>query len=123
MHPNKKTNRDVIEGILAKVARQKTGQNDWGARHLLVWSKPDPHKGHEASIVALVNALAAIGDTVRNDGRGVKDDYVLRPIFLGLARDTVRLLNFDVGRLDCGTVDRTIRAIAEHEGLDGSLED
>ena len=123
MHPNKKTSTDIVEGILAKVARKIEGQNDWGARHLLAWGIPDPSKGHEASVVNLIKAWSAIGDTVRADGRGVKDCYVLRPIYLGMARDIVRLLNFDCGRLDCGTVDRTVRAIVEHEGLNPDLED
>lgn len=123
MHPNEKKNRDVINNILAKVSRKTMGSNAWGRRHAQAWDKPREGDNHEATVVELVTALAQIGDTIKDGGRGVKDDYVLRPIFLGIARNAVALLNFDCGRLDCGTVDQTVRAIAENEGLDGSLED
>lgn len=122
-HPNEKKNSDVIFDILAKVSRKTIGSNNWGLRHAAAWDRPKGGETHERTIVELVTALGQIGDTVKEGGRGVKDDYVLRPIFMGLARNCVALLNFDCGRLDCGTVDRTVRAIAENEGLSGDLED
>lgn len=108
------TNKEIIDDRIVKAM-----DHAWGFRHSSAWyARPKEQREYETVIVGLVTSWAAIGDTCRKHGREVKSDYVLCQIFVEMGQQIISLLNFDCGRLDCGTVDGTIRDIARNEGFD-----
>jgi hypothetical protein len=69
----------------------------------------------EAPFVAL---LASIDTMIERHG----NDYVLRDGIAHLIMGTMRLLNAETGRLDCGSIDHTLQAQAARIGFDVDRE-
>lgn len=88
---------------------QYVSPEQWQDRHTLAWQAPRP--GGELAIVMLITALAILVDAHYNDIAIGQDGY-----YHEHATDLVTAcrayLNFDCGRLDCGTLDRLILEIA-----------
>lgn len=86
------------------------GTSPWTYSHNTALQYP---KGNEINLFHLLEAIAASYRAgVATDGYGRKE------VFLPLLIATQRLLNFDVGRFDCGTIDTALRAYADLAGME-----
>lgn len=75
---------------------------------------------HVMAIKSLVLSLACYADAHRGEFKGpLSEDSFLGPEWHAMTQSALALLNGPTGDLDCGTVDRTIRAIAKEAGFDG----
>ena len=87
---------------------------DWKGRHDAAWRTP---RGIERPIVELITGLDSY--TTQHErayGSPIADDGFLGPAWLNIAKSINRLLNGDLGRLDGGTLDRTLREIVVRGG-------
>lgn len=86
--------------------------------HVFACRSPRPN---EAGIWALINAFATLADNyaARTDGEILLgSDYYYHDQTLNLINAMRAYLNFDVGRFDCGTLDRLICDLAEAAGVE-----
>jgi hypothetical protein len=91
-------------------------RNGWAVRHCEAFDKP---RGPEYPIINLLYALADLATEHESTyGSKIGDDGVLGEYWLQIARGLVGMLNGECGRLDCGTADRTVRALAKACGFD-----
>lgn len=94
----------------------KLEPSDWAARHQKAWDNPN---ATERGIKNIIKGYATLADSYAS-GHGMllgEDGY-----FSEHARDMIQAmiayLNFDCGRLDCGTLDRLIRELASESGVE-----
>lgn len=82
-----------------------------------------PKHRMEVAISMLVHGLALYADTHAelNVGWELGEDCVLGEYWKDAARAVIGLLNGDVGRLDCGTLDGLIRRMAAASKVDPDL--
>jgi predicted RNA methylase len=74
----------------------------------------NPAAGFERPVVAMVKALAEYADAHRQRyGDPIRQDYILGEYWHMLGEALIGLLNGETGRLDCGTLDRTIRDLID----------
>ena len=117
----RKSNYAVIVNK-ATAARSKVYQtNEWGIRHWQAWQQPS--KGSEAMIKAQIVALAEYADQYHHaanfePSETLADDGYAGAYWLEIAQAIIKLLSMDLGRLDGGTLDDTVRAIMQNEGFD-----
>lgn len=105
---------DVIEFILDDVTR-RFGK-DWGGRHVKAFNTPN---AKETGIVSLIWALAIYADGYREQfGDSIGNDGFAAEVWAGLIGGTLQLLNMEIGRLDGGTLDRTLREMAQSQDVD-----
>lgn len=89
----------------------------WGYRHWLAFQSPK--RNSEAAIVGLMQAAANYADLhLASYGSKIGDDGVLGEHWADIVRGILGLLNGDCGRLDCGTLDGTLRDMLAAEGFD-----
>ncbi len=89
---------------------------DWLVRHNAAMEAP---KGDEVPIVLLWRGCKAYAETYRRAwGSDIGADYVLGPCFASILSGLRGLLNGPTGRLDCGTLDAAILALAASHGID-----
>jgi len=88
----------------------------WAERHLAGWRSP---VGFEVALKYMVLALDQYGSEMRRQfGREVGNDGVLGPAYRDIVEAVLTLLNGDLGRLDGGTLDKLVRAIAHENGIE-----
>ena len=79
----------------------------------------------EIPIVHIVNFLdtyqteydVQFGAGILSAGQCLADDYVLGPVYLSMVQNALRLLDGELGRLDGGMLDITLRASARVAGF------
>lgn len=108
--------QEIIRRKLEKVRGQSFGENPWGMRHAEAWIIPH---GSEVGIVGMIRAWAKYADQHRTRYESsIGDDGVLGVEWANIGRALLGLLNGELGRLDGGTLDGTIRDILSGEGCD-----
>jgi hypothetical protein len=92
----------------------------WSNRHIQACVDP---RANEAGIWALINAFAALADGyfATSHGSLLGQDGYFADHAVDLVKAMRAYLNFDVGRFDCGTLDRLILDLAQMAGVE--LED
>ncbi len=82
-------------------------------------------KGHEQAVALLLNGLLAYADAHMSEfDTPIGSDGVLGERWHSIASGLLGLLDGECGRLDCGTIDATIRDVAAEHGFDKEqLED
>jgi hypothetical protein len=87
----------------------------WRDRHDDAMTAP---RNFEVPIVHLYRALIsyAAQHERRYESR-IGEDFVLGPAWLAIARNLLRLLDGETGRLDCGTLDGDLRRLAVSVGF------
>ncbi len=104
-----------VDGILALVDHRakRLPNGPWKAMHCHALLSC---KG--IGVIGLIRSLASIVDHFHAHGsRGTTDSYFADDL-LGMICAARHYLNFDQGRLDCGTLDRAIRFVALRAGFD-----
>jgi hypothetical protein len=106
--------REAIQEVNAK-ARANLSGNGWGQRHADAFMCPGTV---ERPTVNLILALAQYADAyaLRFED-GIATDGYGAPIWLSMLRGWRDLLNFDLGRLDGGTLDRMAYKVANAAGF------
>lgn len=110
--------------IIFKTLRELAGKSDarWAADHVLAWRETgfrNPTVAHERALKRSIEAWADFGDTfLALHSSKIGDDGVLGPAWESMGRALLELLNGEHGRLDGGTLDRIIRAVAKVHGVD-----
>lgn len=101
------TAEQIVTRELAKATR-----TDYGKRHATAWN------ANTAGIPSLILSLGGYADkhSARN-GAKVGTDGVLGRYWRDGARAVLGLLNGELGNLDGALTERTLRAIAEHNGV------
>ena len=77
-------------------------------------------EGVEISLVHCVNFVRSyVNEYILRYGPDQKlsDDYVLGPVYLSMVQNALRLLDGELGRLDGGILDMTIRRFAKIAGF------
>lgn len=107
---------EIIERELAKVGSKSFKGNQWGPRHVEAHVRG---KGIERAISGLLNAAALYADEYAKElGSSIGEDHVLGPDWAKILSGFRGLLNGPLGRLDGGTLDKLVGAIAQNETLD-----
>ncbi len=84
---------------------------DWGCRHNRALESTDPHV---RAIIQLARSLADYADAhASRFDNPIGHDGVLGPAWHDAVRGVLTFLNGESGNLDCGTVNRAIRAMAK----------
>ncbi len=85
----------------------------------------EPKPGHEQAVVAMFGGLLAYADAHLSEfDTPIGSDGVLGERWHSIASGLLGLLDGECGRLDCGTIDATIRDVAAEHGFDKEqLED
>jgi hypothetical protein len=100
--------------------RRPQDPHDWRARHRAAEQRPTQG---EKAILQLIDALNYYQEAHRDiHGSQLADDAVLGEYWIKMVRSAEGLLNGDLGRLDGGTLDRMLRAIAVDAGFSEDLE-
>lgn len=87
----------------------------WEDRHRGAYLSP---RKNERPIVSMLEALAAYADQHKAQfGRDLADDGFLGPAWLEMCRSFLQLLNGDLGRLDGGTLDKSVREMCRMAGF------
>jgi len=98
--------------------------NPWARSHMMAWEFSDVVKSTgsmklEAALRDSILAWARYGETHRAvHGSNIGEDGVLGTAWKAQAQTLLIMLNGELGRLDGGTLDKLIRAIAETCGVD-----
>jgi hypothetical protein len=78
-----------------------------------------PRPGYEAAVVGMFKGWLAYAEAHAGScGSIIGSDYVLGPEWEAIGQALLGLLNGETGRLDCGTLDREIRAALKEQGFD-----
>lgn len=81
-----------------------------------------PNVGEEEALVALHRGLLLYEAAYkRRFDSQIGSDYVLGPEWFAIAKGLLGLLNGVSGRLDCGTLDKSIREVTESAGFEGDI--
>lgn len=87
----------------------------WQERHATAFRRP---VGNEAPITRMLEALADYADNHKQQfDRDLADDGFLGPVWLEMCRSFLQLLNGDLGRLDGGTLDKSVREMCRMAGF------
>ena len=109
-------------GLLRDKTESARSKGAFGERHYRAWY--GPASSHEGAIRNLLLGLADYADAHQEAYRSpIGEDGVLGECWLEVARGLIGLLNGESGRLDCGTIDATIRDIAAEHGFDEKERD
>lgn len=94
---------DTLEGV--------DENQQWARAHLRALNSTDLHS---QALLEMIRGLATYADAyaARLDSP-IGHDYVIGEAWQMIAEGLLALLNGDIGNLDGGTVDKTIRAICE----------
>lgn len=91
---------------------------DWKKLHETAMASGRLTATHESAIVFLFRAWQAYASAHKARFEGtIGEDYVLGPEWQAIGQALIGLLNGETGRLDCGTLDREIRAELERAGF------
>ena len=94
----------------------KLAEQDWAKRHNRAMTNPIGWSGDEARILLLIQAVHDAAVTFPSCGFG------RREVLLPMIQAARAALNFETGRLDCGTLDKRLCALAYGLGIeDGDL--
>ena len=111
------THTQRIKDMLTQTEHKDFKGSGWGKRHVSAWVMP--RKAYEASIVAIVTALATYADAHREAyDAPLGEDAILGEAWANMVRSARVLLNGECGRLDCGTLDGLLLGMLEAEGLE-----
>jgi len=93
----------------------RTWGQSWQYRHKIALAQPNEI---EAPIVNLLTVLDSYDrQHVTRFGSAVANDYILGAAWLEIAKAARTLLNGDLGRLDAGSLDKTILDLVETAGF------
>jgi hypothetical protein len=107
---------ELVRNKNNSVRNRQSAGCEWGKRHAEAFNYP---LGSEIGVVELMQAAAAYADSHRQRySTGIGDDGVLGEHWEAIVRGILGLLNGDCGRLDCGTLDGTLRDMLAAEGFD-----
>lgn len=92
----------------------------WATAHRAARFNPLP--GFERAIVCAIDALQWYAEAhAKRWGSKLGEDYVLGEAWESALRGVLALLNGETGRLDCGLLDRELRAMYLEAGFEGEL--
>lgn len=97
---------------------RNAGKRTWAARHEVAFREPSTVD--ECAIVYAIRAIEYAILASEKLGYAAGDDGYFGEHFEAQIDAALARLNFDCGRLDCGTLDRLIRALAKRGGVDRS---
>lgn len=107
---------DLMAASVVSVQAKSFQENQWGKRHAAAWNLP---RGNEVGIVNLIRAIGRYADLHENGYHSrIGDDSFGAPIWIEMIRSARQLLNFDIGRLDGGTLDSLLCNMLKLEGYD-----
>lgn len=105
----------LVALALALTPSEPATGHHWAARHQAAVYSPD---GFERPILSLATSLAIYAEAHQARYESpIGDDGVLGQDWEVMARALLGLLNGETGRLDCGTVDKAIRAMGTAAGI------
>lgn len=82
-----------------------------------------PRAGFESAMVSLVSGLAEYADAHRKAyDSGIAEDHVIGDAWRDIAKGVLELLNGECGRLDCGTLDSSIRDVGALAGFESDAD-
>lgn len=89
---------------------------EWHQRHSRAWINPRP--GGERAIKLLIAGYAEMADQSQTFEHKLGQDGYFHEHAADLIHAMRAYLNFDVGRFDCGSLDRLICGLAEISGVE-----
>jgi hypothetical protein len=90
--------------------------NDRTRQHAMAWR--EPRKGSESFIKGMIEAYAGLADASETNGILLGEDGYFGEHATAMIEAMRASLNIDMGRLDCGTLDSLICALAKTSGVE-----
>jgi hypothetical protein len=110
----------ALARLLTNNSQRVGSRPDWDTLHNDAVTRP---RGFERAIVEGFVALSAIAEAYKlahfSGGDAIGTDGYASPYFEDMCRAMIKLLSLDIGRLDGGTCDGAVRALASEHGCDG----
>jgi hypothetical protein len=112
------------DSIAECIVKGRDPRFEWMRRHMMAWELSDAGESTgkmklEATVRDLVIAWARHGEAHRIvHGTNIGEDQYLGFAWKAQAQALLMMLNGELGRLDGGTLDKIIRAVAETCGVD-----
>ena len=88
--------------------------SNWKTRHNAAMAAPSTPE--EKRMVRVMGTVRLLADDMQDDGYGIPE------VLIPAIRAARNLLNYELGALDAGTLDRELYAIAEASGWDLDLD-
>jgi hypothetical protein len=111
------TNQTILRDTLGKCDYPKKFEH-WVKEHHKAVKNPIRQ---EKGLLKILEGVAIYGDASVDVGTKVGEDGYAAEYILDILRGVVGLLSAETGRLDCGTVDKAIRALGENLGFNRDL--
>lgn len=89
--------------------------NDWTRQHSDAWRSP--RRGAESYIKGIIEAYAGLADASETNGILLGEDGYFYEHATAMIEAMRASLNLDMGRFDCGTLDKLICALAKASGV------
>ncbi len=108
-----------LDDVMGRFTAHQLRGDSWQLRHLAALHRPSPvNFGHETGELGIVLILAGLAELVALHAPHGTDTYVT-PALAEIIEQTRTLLSTNIGnRLDPGTLDADLVALAEAIGLD-----
>lgn len=107
---------DHLEGVDPGPEEDGLPRPHWFLQHRNAWHMPK--RGPERAIHSLIEGYALLADAHQTEDRTLGQDGYFHEHAKDLIDAMRAALNFDMGRLDCGALDKLICALAKASGVE-----